>query len=153
MVHKSYANRNGYISRTISVGLYPKGCRAISKGVVAVLCSHFCCLHKDAFIKKPTLNNMLDITKESKPFAWKEFAVNTLIAVMPASVLIVIINQIMGVTGAVVPLLCIFGGEMIVAKIRRKRGSVATKKTVLYVLLANLIFFIVLPMIFIAFTA
>jgi len=93
---------------------------------------------------------MLDITKESKPFAWKEFAVNTLIALMPASVLIVIINEIIGVRGAVVPLLCIFGGEMIVGKIRKKRGLVATNKSILWALSANLVFFLVLPVILIA---
>jgi hypothetical protein len=95
---------------------------------------------------------MLDITKEKKTFVWKEFAVNTLIAVMPASILIVILNQFMGIKGSIVPIVCIFGGEMIVAKIRRKNNRITTNKTLLYVLLINLVFFIILPIFFIAFT-
>lgn len=95
---------------------------------------------------------MLDVTKEERTFVWKEFAVNVLIAIMPASVLIVITNQLLGVTGAVVPLLFIFGGEVLVGKIRKKKGYIATNKSILWALGANLVFFIILPVVLIAIT-
>jgi len=94
---------------------------------------------------------MLDVTQEKKPLKnWKDFVFNLLIASIPASILIVLTREFLGITGAIVPLLFYFGGEMIVGRIRRKKGRIATKKSILWALVANLLFFIVLPVIFIA---
>lgn len=87
---------------------------------------------------------MIDITKqqEKKPFLWKEYATNVLIANIPASTIIAIFE-----IKSVVPIMIlIFGGASVVGKIREKKGRVASSKTVLYALLANIIFFFIIPL-------
>ena len=83
--------------------------------------------------------NMQDITKPvvRKPFPWKEYAVNILIANIPASVGIALLNEI-DVTGFLIPLALIFGGAVIVGWIRKRP---ATWKTVLLASGANIVFF------------
>ena len=86
---------------------------------------------------------MQDITKPSskKSFQWKEFCVNVLIANIPASIGIALLAEI-GVSGFIVPLLLIFGGAGVVGWIRKKSSKMATWKTVLFALGANVVFFL-----------
>ena len=95
---------------------------------------------------------MYDITKKEegkKTILWKDWATNLLLAYIPAGILIVLLKEI-GVAGVIPTMILIFGGAALVGRIRSKRGYVATWKSVLWALGANVLVFIVIPVIFIA---
>jgi hypothetical protein len=96
---------------------------------------------------------MQDITKQQtiKIFRWKELAVNFLIAVIPGSVLIILLKQFAVIVGALPTLIIILGGTWIVGKIRDNKGKKATVRTVLIWVLINIAFFILLPALLLAF--
>lgn len=95
---------------------------------------------------------MQDVTKQqsNKPFQWKEFAVNILIADIPGTVLIVLLKQFAGITGALSTMIIILGGAWVVGKIRENKGAKATGKSLVIWILINIAFFIFLPGILLA---
>lgn len=101
----------------------------------------FCMLKSD--ITKP--QNMIDINEiqEKKPFLWKDWLANLLIANVPASFLIVMLKEL-GVTGVLPTIIILFGGMLIVSKVRKSK---ATRKTIFYALLANFVAFFIVPII------
>lgn len=88
---------------------------------------------------------MQDITIQKKPFLWKEHAVNFLIAIIPASILIVLLKEFLSITGAFLPLVLIFGGEIIVGKIRKKKDKESTWKTIAFWIFMNILILGFLP--------
>lgn len=94
---------------------------------------------------------MIDVTrqKEKRPFLWKEYATNILIANIPASILWALLKEA-GVTGVMPIMILLFGGAYIVGETRSKKGKVATGKSVLYALGLNVVIFIIIPVIFFA---
>ncbi len=95
---------------------------------------------------------MYDTTKhqqEQTPFLWKEYGVSLFIANIPASTIVVLL-KLAGIKGALFPIVLIFGGAFIVGKYRRKKGMIATGKTLLYAIGANILFFVIIPMVLLA---
>lgn len=69
---------------------------------------------------------MQDITAPKKPFLWKEHLINILIALIPAIILIALVEEFFGITGAFLPFIFIFGGEIIIGKIRKRKNKKTT---------------------------
>lgn len=88
------------------------------------------------------------IQKEHTP--WKEYAINILIAGIPASIVTVLIKSIFGIYGATIPIFLIFGGAFLAGVIRKKRGKIAAWKTIIFWIMMYFVIFIIIPMILIA---
>lgn len=89
---------------------------------------------------------MQDITIPKKPFLWKEHAVNFLIAIIPATILIVLAEEFLGITGIFLPLVLIFGGEIVIGKIRQRKNTEATWKTIGFWILMDVLILGFLPL-------
>lgn len=91
---------------------------------------------------------MFDTSKpqEEKPtFSFKDYTFDLLAAFIPAS-LIITTSQMMGISGALVPIVSIFGGAFLVGKYRKKKGIEASKRNFLYVSALIILMIFILPM-------
>lgn len=97
---------------------------------------------------------MLDVSKakeEKTAFSFKDYAFDILVAFIPAS-FIITASQMMGIVGALIPIISIFGGAYLVGKYRKKKGIKASKRNFFYVIALIIILIFILPMIILSLT-
>lgn len=89
----------------------------------------------------------IDITKIDQPqklrFS-KDYLVNFLASIIPSGIVITLLKMV-GITGAIIPVVIIFGFAYLAGRIRgkynKKTNKITSWKTVLFWIIINLLFF------------
>lgn len=64
----------------------------------------------------------VNVQKEKQSFQFKEFGVNLLIALIPGMFIVTALKMI-GVSGALVPMVVYLGGAVLIGRFRKKRKN------------------------------